>query len=210
MLFFEEVLLYRAVPYPTAEHHGEDHLKDHYDGDHQGSQTNQVELLGEQLDEFCVAALRFQKVLRSLSRTQSAGDLFKERGVISLSTAVKRRVENIQHLDGGVFAGRPWDIHRLDVRRVVKIDQLFGDSIPVHEAPDCCSHFTCKQDHQKEEERSQQALRLLNGTKTSKETHQHHHGSNGYQDVHTDIEGVWCLVAFKLEYEEVAGLTIMA
>lgn len=25
-------------------------------------------------------------------------------------------------------------------------------SVPVHETPDCCSHFTGKQDHQKEEE----------------------------------------------------------
>lgn len=26
----------------------------------------------------------------------------------------------------------------------------------------------------------------------------------------TDVEGPWCLVALKLEYEEVAGLTVMA
>lgn len=24
--------------------------------------------------------------------------------------------------------------------------------VPVHETPDCCSHFTSKEDHQKEEE----------------------------------------------------------
>lgn len=26
----------------------------------------------------------------------------------------------------------------------------------------------------------------------------------------TDVEGPWCLLAFKLEYEELAGLTVMA
>lgn len=210
MLLPEGVLLYWAVADPTTEHHGEDHLKDHDDGHHQSSQTDEVELLREELDQFMVTALRFQKVLWSLSRTQSAGDLLEERSVVSLSTAVERCVENIQDLDGSVFTGRPGDIHSLDVGRVVKIDQLFGDSVPVHESPDCCSHFTSKQDHQKEEERPQQALRFLNGSVTSEEAHKHHQSSNSYQYVHTDIEGVGCLVAFKLKDEEVAGLTIMA
>lgn len=38
-----------------------------------------------------------------------------------------RFVEDIQHLDGAVFTGRPRHIHSLDVRRVVEIDQFFGD-----------------------------------------------------------------------------------
>lgn len=32
----------------------------------------------------------------------------------------------------------------------------------------------------------------------------------GSVQVLTDVEGAWSLVAFKLKYEEVAGLTVMA
>lgn len=38
-----------------------------------------------------------------------------------------RVVKNFQNLDGGVFAGRSWDVHSLDVRRVIEVDQFFRD-----------------------------------------------------------------------------------
>lgn len=38
-----------------------------------------------------------------------------------------RPVESVQNLDGSVFAGGPRHVHRLDVRRVVEVDQLLGD-----------------------------------------------------------------------------------
>lgn len=198
-----------AVADATTEDHGEDHFKDHDDSNHQGSQTNQVELLREQLDQFVMTALRFQKIFWRFSGTQCAGDLLEESGVVSFTAAVERSVENVQHLDGGVFAGRPCDIHSFDVRRVVEVDQFFGDRVPVHETPHRCSHLTSEEDHQKEEECSQEALGFLDGTVTTEEAHKHHHSPNSDQYVHTDVEGAGCLLAFQLEYEEVAGLTVM-
>lgn len=43
------------------------------------------------------------------------------------STMTYRVVKDIQHLDGSVFTGGSWDVHGLDVRRVVEVDQLFWD-----------------------------------------------------------------------------------
>ena len=38
-----------------------------------------------------------------------------------------RVVKDIQHLDGSVFTGGSRDVHSLDVRRVVEVDQFFRD-----------------------------------------------------------------------------------
>ena len=42
-------------------------------------------------------------------------------------TEAYRGVEHVEHFDGGVFVGGASDVHRLDVRRVVEVDQFFGD-----------------------------------------------------------------------------------
>lgn len=95
--------------------------------------------------------LRFGKIFRRLSGTQSSGYLFEESSVVAFTAAVElkdgknsgrlkavkkkmvwllgqfhlityRVVKHIQNLDGSIFAGRSWDIHSLDVRRIVEVD----------------------------------------------------------------------------------------
>lgn len=99
--------------------------------------------------------LRLQKIFWRLSGTQSTGYLFEESGVVAFTAAVQlkdgesnnqrlfrgcrreeagrsrvityRGVKYIQNLDGSILAGRSGDIHGLDVRGIVEVDQLFGD-----------------------------------------------------------------------------------
>lgn len=56
-----------------------------------------------------------------------------------------RLVEHIQDLDGSVFTRRPRDIQSLDVRRVVEVDQLFGNLWTVASCTGC---FKDSQTHQ--------------------------------------------------------------
>lgn len=61
-----------------------------------------------------------------ISKTKQQGQ--KKKNVMIFSPIISYRfVEDIQHLDGAVFTGSPRHIHSLDVRRVVEIDQFFGD-----------------------------------------------------------------------------------
>lgn len=58
---------------------------------------------------------------------QNTIDFYNKTTVKWFCMMTYRSVENIQHLDGRVFAGRPWHINSFDVRRVVEVDQFFGD-----------------------------------------------------------------------------------
>lgn len=62
-----------------------------------------------------------------ISKTKQQGQKKKKNVMIFSPIISYRFVEDIQHLDGAVFSGRPRHIHSLDVRRVVEIDQFFGD-----------------------------------------------------------------------------------
>ena len=61
--------------------------------------------------------------------TASTGSVWRPRGEENGGSVTEayRGVEHVEHFDGGVFVGGASDVHRLDVRRVVEVDQFFGD-----------------------------------------------------------------------------------